>query len=125
MALFQMFGNVSIYTSETFFLTRTWQGKAIAGSLVIPMLLLLMLWIYSDQQEGTFHTKEAGLWIILVCLNMTAGVCSSIAVFLLAILLGVMAVCLAFVKRDITIPVKLALTCIPNGFYIMLYLFLR
>lgn len=141
MALFQMFGNVSIYTNETFFLTRTWQGKAIAGSLVIPMLFLMMLWIYSEQKEGTLYTKgtegekaaaqsagmqkEAGLWIMLVCLNMTAGICSSIAVFLLAILLGVLAACLTFVKRDITIPVKLALTCIPNGIYVLLFLWLR
>lgn len=136
MALFQMFGNVSIYTNETFFLTRTWQGKAIFGSLVIPMLLLLMLWIYSDPREkirrldGPVSKKsgiqrETGIWIMLVCLNMTAGICSSIAVFLLAILLGVAAVCLAFVKRDITIPVKLALTCIPNGIYVLIFLWLR
>lgn len=136
MALFQMFGNVSIYTSETFFLTRTWQGKAIFGSLVIPMLLLLMLWIYSEQKEEIRQTgglgskkagmqKETGLWIMLVCLNMTAGICSSIAVFLLAILLGVIAVFLAFIKRDITIPVKLALTCIPNGIYVLIFLFLK
>ena len=62
---------------------------------------------------------------MLVCLNMTAGVCSSIAVFLLALLLGVIAVCLAFVKRDLKIPVKLALTCIPNGVYVLLYLLLK
>ena len=32
MALLQIFGNVSIFTNETFFLTRTWQGKAVAAS---------------------------------------------------------------------------------------------
>lgn len=136
MALFQMFGNVSIYTSETFFLTRTWQGKAIAGSLVLPMFLLLMLWIYSGQKEepqpiyaegvAAFKVqKEAGLWIMLVCLNMTAGVCSSIAVFLVTMLLGVMALSLAFVKRNIRIPILLALTCIPNAVYVLLYLLLK
>lgn len=133
MALFQMFGNVSIYTSETFFLTRTWQGKAVVGSLVIPTLLLLMLWIYAEKREEIQWTDrqgsekvwrrgEPGLWIMLVCLNMTAGICSSIAVFLLVILLGTIAFCLVFVKRDARIPIRLALTCIPNAAYALLYL---
>lgn len=122
MGMFQMFGNVSIYTNETFFLTRTWQGKAIAGSFVIPMLFLLLLWLYDGEKKGR---QNAGVWMMLVCLNMTAGVCSSIAVFLLAILLAVMAFCLMLVERDIKIPLKLGLTCIPNAVYVLLYLMLK
>ena len=123
MGMFQMFGNVSIYTNETFFLMRTWQGKAVAGSFVIPMLFLLLLWLYNGEKEK--DRQSAGLWMMLVCLNMTAGVCSSIAVFLLAILLAVMAFCLMLVERDIKIPVKLGLTCIPNAVYVLLYLMLK
>ena len=61
---------------------------------------------------------------MLVCVNMVAGVCSSIAVFLITILLGIAALCLMFVKRDWKVPVKLGLTCIPNAFYVLLYLIL-
>lgn len=123
MGMFQMFGNVSIYTNETFFLMRTWQGKAVVGSFVIPMLFLLLLWLYNGEKET--GRQSAGLWMMLVCLNMTAGICSSIAVFLLAILLAVMAFCLMLVERDIKIPVKLGLTCIPNAVYVLLYLMLK
>jgi len=123
MGMFQMFGNVSIYTNETFFLTRTWQGKAVTGSFIIPMLFLLMLWLYNGEEKK--GGQNAGLWIMLVCLNMTAGACSSIAVFLLAILLAVMAFCLMFVERDMKILVKLGLTCIPNAVYVLLYLMLK
>ncbi len=49
LELLQIFGNVSIYTNETFFLTRTWQGKAVVGSVIIPSLFLLMLWIYEEK----------------------------------------------------------------------------
>lgn len=123
MGMFQMFGNVSIYTNETFFLTRTWQGKAVVGSFVIPMLFLLLLWLYNEEKKK--DGGNAGVWIMLVCLNMTAGICSSIAVFLLAILLAVMAFCLMLVERDIKVPVKLGLTCIPNAVYVLLYLMLK
>ena len=123
MGMFQMFGNVSIYTNETFFLTRTWQGKAVAGSFVIPMLFLLLLWLYAGEKKR--EKQNAGIWFMLVCLNMTAGVCSSIAVFLLAILLAAAAFCLMFVERDVRIPVKLGLTCIPNVVYVLVYLMLK
>ena len=121
MALFQMFGNVSIYTNETFFLTRTWQGKSVAANLVIPMMFLLLLWIFNGEKREE-KGRRIDLWIMLVCLNMTAGVCSSLAVFLIAILLGAAALCLMVVEKDWKIPVKLGLTCIPNLFYVILYL---
>lgn len=123
MGMFQMFGNVSIYTNETFFLTRTWQGKAVVGSFVIPMLFLLLLWLYSGEKKR--GGQNAGVWMMLVCLNIAAGLCSSIAVFLLAIFLAVMAFCLMLVEWDIKIPVKLGLTCIPNVVYVLLYLMLK
>lgn len=122
MGLFQLFGNVSIYTNETFFLTRTWQGKALAGSFVIPMVFLMLFRIFGNDQKK--EAQNIGLWIMLVCVNMTAGVCSSIAVFLVTILLGIAAFCLMLVKKDWKIPVKLGLTCIPNAFYVLLYLIL-
>lgn len=120
IAMFQMFGNVSIYTNETFFLTRTWQGKSVAASVVIPMMFLLLLWLFDGEKKK--KGQSAGLWIMLVCLNMTAGVCSSLAVFLLAILLAALAVCLTAVEKDWRIPFKLGLTCIPNLIYVILYL---
>ena len=44
MALLQMFGYVSLYTKETFLMTRTWQGKAMAGNLVFPAILWILLY---------------------------------------------------------------------------------
>lgn len=119
IAMFQIFGNVSIYTNETFFLTRTWQGKAVAGSLVIPALFWMFLAIY----DGTAKKRrtDIGLWIVFVCINMTAGVCSSIAVFLACILMALTALCLAVVERDYKVIFKMAAVCIPNVIYMMIY----
>lgn len=121
MAVFQIFGNVSIYTNETFFLTRTWQGKAVAGSLVIPALLWLFLLLYGGRKKGA-ASERAGIWLLLVCVNITAGICSSIAVFLVSILMAVAAFCLAIVERDYKVLFKMGAACIPNVFYVLTYL---
>ncbi len=122
MGMLQMFGNVSIYTNETFFLTRTWQGKSVVGSFVIPMLFLLLLWIF--EEEKSERERESGAWIMLVCLHLSAGMCSSISVFLLVLLLAIMAFCFMMTEWDIMVPIKLGLTCIPSAAYVLLYLIL-
>ncbi len=122
MALFQIFGNVSIYTNETFFLTRTWQGKALVGALVIPALFWVFLLIY-DKNIKKGRT-DAGLWMLLVCINMTAGVCSSIAVFLVCILIAAAALCLAVVERDWKILFRMGAACIPNVVYMAVYVYM-
>lgn len=122
MAMFQIFGNVSLYTNETFFLTRTWQGKAVVGALVIPALFWLFLQIY-DKGVRKGRT-DAGLWIVLVSINMTAGVCSSISVFLVCILIAVATFCLAVAERDWKILFKMGAACIPNVIYMAVYVFM-
>lgn len=126
MGMFQIFGNVSVYTNETFFLTRTWQGKAVAGSLVIPALLWVFLLLYEGRERDPLKTEKgsrrAGLWLLLVCINMTAGICSSIAVFLVSVLMAVTALCLAFVERDIRVLFRMGAACIPNAVYVLAYL---
>lgn len=119
MCMFQIFGNVSIYTNETFFLTRTWQGKAVTGSLVIPAFLWLFLWIYDGVKKE--KKTDAGLWLLLVCVNMTAGICSSIAVFIVSILIAVTAFCLMLVEKDFKVLLKIGATCIPNVIYMGIY----
>ena len=158
MAMFQIFGNVSIYTNETFFLTRTWQGKAVAGSLVIPAVLWMVLWIYgetspkhntadrkhnaadqersaageeSDGADKKHRTADrrrggnAGMWLLFVCINMTAAVCSSMAAFLICMLMGLAALCVAFVRRNPWVILQMGLVCIPNAIYMLMYVLLR
>ncbi|MDE7231619.1 MAG: hypothetical protein K2N37_00880, partial [Lachnospiraceae bacterium] len=115
MSLFQIFGNVSIYTNETFFLTRTWQGKAVAGSLVIPAVLWLFLLLCGE--GGQERKTDVGLWLLFVCVNMTAGICSSIAVFLVSILTALTTFVLTITKKDIRLLLRFGAACIPNVIY--------
>lgn len=126
IGMFQIFGNVSIYTNETFFLTRTWQGKAVAGSLVIPALLWVFLMLYDkdnsrNDNSVTKRKTDAGVWMLFVLVNMTAGVCSSIAVFLVCILTAVTAFCLALTQRDLKIILKMGAACVPSVIYMGIY----
>lgn len=133
IALFQMFGNVSIYTNETFFLTRTWQGKAVAASFVVPVTIWLLLWIFDEENGQNPKEKKrrrkkeptAALWALLALANMTAGVCTSMVVFLNVVLIGAAAFWLMVVERKFSILIKAGCICIPNGIYMLLYLFLH
>lgn len=130
IALIQMFGNVSIYTNETFFLTRTWQGKAVAAGFVIPATLWILLWIF-DRDGGTDGSRQkpkistGGLWALLCLVNMTAGVCTSMVVFLNAVMIAAVAFWMMIAERKFSILIKAGMACIPNAVYMLLYLFLH
>ena len=88
---------------------------------MIPALLWLFLLLYSGRKKGA-AAERAGIWLLLVCVNITAGICSSIAVFLVSILMAVAAFCLAIVERDYKVLFKMGAACIPNAFYVLTYL---
>lgn len=123
LALLQMFGNVSIYTNETFLLTRTWQGKSLTGNFILPGVFLIFLCLFENNGEGGKKaSKGTGYWILLACVNLAAGVSSSLAVLLSALLVAGLAVLFAVYKRKFSILVKAGLTCIPSAVYVLTYL---
>lgn len=121
MAVFQIFGNVSIYTTETFFLTRTWQGKAVAGALAIPAVIWLFLLLCGRADE---KKDRRGLWLLFVCVQMATGICSSIAVFLVSMLTALTAFVLACVRRDLKLLLKFGAACIPGAVYMAVYVYI-
>lgn len=123
MALWQMFGNVSIYTTETFFLTRTWQGKSFAGNFVLPAVLWIFLELFKPVQRGE-KRKQTGYWILLALLNLAGGASSSLAVLLSCLMSAGLSLIAAVWKRKPWIQVKTALSCIPGGIYVLFYLLL-
>jgi hypothetical protein len=116
----QIFGNVSIYSSSTFFLMRTWQGKSMLANVVIPSVFMILLWLFEGEPEK--RKPRAGLWLLLFIVNMVAAMMSTASVFLNSILLAVMALVLAWREKDVWILPKMALTCIPCAAYGLLYL---
>lgn len=118
MALWQMFGNVSIYTNETFLLTRTWQGKSLTGNLVLPAVFWIFLSLFAKGK----NRRSTGYWLLLACVNLAAGASSSLAVLLSALLVAGLAVLFAVKEKKLGILVKAGLTCIPSAVYVLIYL---
>lgn len=122
ISIMQIFGNVSIYTNATFFLTRTWQGKSLLANVVLPAIIWLILWIFDNDN----YEKESrvGLWTLLVITNFVAAMSSTASVFLAAMLIGVTGLIMGIKEKDIQIPLRLMISCIPLVIYGAVYLLL-
>lgn len=149
MALWQMFGAVSIYTTETFFLTRTWQGKSFTGNFVIPAVMWIFLCLFergdSHEDGGRMPLKlkegwkvresgksimrerqesyqgQTGFWLLLTCLNLAGGASSSLAIMLSCLMTMGFGFLFAVRKRSLGILLRAALCCVPGGVYVLVY----
>ena len=124
MAVFMMFGNTSINTSETFFLTRTWQGKAMLGNITIPIIIWIFLWIAQDYRYERI-TGSIAPWMILTLNNMVSGTFSSMGVMFGSILIMILAMLIALSYRKFSIIFKSIVTIVPNVIYIGMYLAMK
>lgn len=117
-----MWGNVSVYTAETFLLTRTRQGKATLAGLVIPALILFLYML----GERLFEKKkvEKALWGLIFCTVTAACLCSSFGGFLTALLMGVTCVCMAVTYKKWILILPFAISVIPAAVYSVMYLVL-
>ncbi len=115
-----MFGNVSIYTPATFFLMRTWQGKALVANLVFPMIIWMFLWMFEDLKSPERVSFRSG-WIMLGLINMLSGVCTSLGVIFGSALIGLLTLVLLIFSKRWTVLVGAFLCIIPNLIYLGIY----
>ena len=118
----QIFGNVSIYSSATFFLMRTWQGKSMLANMVIPSVFMIILWVFEGEPEKRKNQKC--LWFMLFIINIVAAMMSTASVFLNTILISVMALAFAVREKNKKILIPMAISCIPCAAYALLYILL-
>ena len=140
IAVLMMFGNVSIYTPATFFLTRTWQGKALICNLVFPLIFWVFLWMLEDARKiklfGEKSEKEqesyeayyepkliyrASPWIFLGFINMLSGICSSMGIIFGSGLVALFTLVLLIFKRKLSVIPGAILCAIPNLIYLFVY----
>lgn len=132
-ALIQVFGNVSVYTNETFFLTRTWQGKSVAGNFILPAVFWIFLNLFDDNwDEWPGHVwmerterENRGYYLALAALNLAAGAASSLAVLLSCLLTAGLGLLFAVRYRKFAVLVRSCLSCIPGAAYVLTYLIIR
>ncbi len=120
VSMLLMFGNVSIYTPATFFLMRTWQGKALVANLVFPMIFWMFLWMLEDLKAPRRQTFRAA-WIMLGLINMFSGVCSSLGVIFGSGLIALLTLILLVLSKRWTVMLGAFLCVIPNLVYLGIY----
>lgn len=119
VALFNMYGYVSIYTAQTFFLTRTWQGKSIFANLFFPILLLILLWLGDKAKE----IKNENMQYILAGIIMFAGSSmTTMAVVLLPMVFMLGILFLAIYRKEPWMLLKGVVACVPVGIVGLLYM---
>lgn len=120
VSIMQIFGNVSIYTNATFFLTRTWQGKSILANVCLPATIWLLLNIFdSDTPE---QDNRLGLWTTLFTVNIVSAMSSTASVFLMAMLIGISGLVMSIREKNIQNLLRLIITCIPLVVYGAIYM---
>ena len=141
VSLLMIFGNVSIYTPATFFLTRTWQGKAMASNLVFNMIIWVFLWMLEDAKRSKAFGKvaEAGTesyaeykeanrlhraspWIVLGLINMFSGMCSSLGIIFGGGLIALFTLVLLIFARNFRVILGAVLCVVPSVIDLLVYL---
>lgn len=135
MSVLAIFGSVSIYTSERFLMTRTWQGKAMFANIAVPLILLGVLWI--NREYETVRNGRTGErislsslifgngWYLFLLVNILSGMCTSMGVAFAAALICASCSVSAIRKRDLRIMLLGMLVCIPNALYMAAYILLK
>lgn len=118
MEVWFLFGNISLYTSETFIMTRTWQGKGLMAGVILPALLLSL--IYLADQKTRF-----GNWLLFVSVILSAVFATSVAFMLIPTVVGLAAVLIGWQKKDAKIVLLMGAGCLPCIVLAFCYLLLR
>ena len=125
--LINTFGNYSRYTRETFFLTRTWQGKSVLANLVIQMAFLVLLAL-ARRTESSVPVQEkeepqgiAGLFVLLCFVNLAGALSSSLGLLLLIVLETLLLLLTAVRNRRPALILGGMLSMIPCYYFIAIY----
>ncbi|MDE7403701.1 MAG: hypothetical protein K2M81_01200, partial [Lachnospiraceae bacterium] len=82
----------------------------------IPAVLWILLCLVQEDDTG-----KKGFWILLSCLNLAGGASSSLAILLSCLMTAGLSVLFSVRERKLSILIKAALSCVPGGIYILLY----
>ncbi len=108
LASFGTFFYSTIYTSQEFFITRTYEGKTILGFVIIPLILLVYIKFLRNHHDSF-------CWILLFLISLGSLCLSNTASMLIPAALAVYMLPLAVIKKDVKIILKtggIALPCI-------------
>lgn len=123
----QLFGSYSIYTNETFFITRTWQGKSVLANIAIPaaFYILLRICAYTEPErtddEMGYGTSLPGLMMTLFAVNLVGALASSLGLLLLCFLEGLFLLLIAVRNKRFSVIPAGMFSVVPCVIYTLIY----
>ena len=118
-----LFGNYSVYSMETFLMTRIRQGKASLGSFALPLAVYLLL-LVAKELNGR-KMDRAIYYFLLGCNGLVAALFTTMGNFIYPCLVLMGSICVCMGKKDWKKIFPLAITCVPSGVMAVLYLLIR
>ena len=105
----------SVYSQGVFMLTRIWQGKAVLTAILLPLSIAFGLRMYAGKMAGAD-------WWLLLLLNMSCCMVSSMGIMLSAISIGISGIIAAIKNKKLRQLIYSALCCIPSIGCSLIYL---
>lgn len=118
-----MFGNYSVYSMETFLLTRTRQGKASLGSFALPLGFYLLLLLAKQMEQK--RRDRVLIYVLLGCVGLVAALFTTMGNFIYPSMIALGSLCICFSKKEWKKLIPLAFTCIPSVCMAALYFIIR
>lgn len=114
--IWYLWGNISIYTPETFLYTRTWQGKAVFANIILPVAFYLLYRLFTEWKN---------IYVALLFLLSIAGIFTTTAsVYLLSMLYGIAALYCLITRRQWKKFLRVAVCAVPAFAYGLIYIWL-
>lgn len=118
ICLLNLFGFSFPRTTAAMLLLRIWQGKAMMGAFLLP---LLMYYLFEHTYTASTKTVECKMAVVMVA--MALG--SSMGIFLGILLVGIYVFALYILKRNMWRAVKIIWSIIPSTLLGIIYVIIR
>ena len=116
VCVFDVFGNISLYTPATFLITRTWQGKSVIANFCIPFAFLLFLIVAEKELTNKQWKKTRAFYALTAAVCCLGAVCmATTGLVLLSGLFVTGSVVLFAIRKKPSVFVATVLALVPVG----------
>lgn len=112
--ILNVYGYYSVYSAETFAITRIWQGKAVVASIGIPFIFLIGMWIYENVEQN-------GLYVLLFMTALAMCLMSGMGIIIGAVMSGCIGFVYGVMKKNIKAFLKIVAAALPCIIYFAIY----
>ena len=118
-----LFGNYSVYSMETFLMTRVRQGKASLGGFSLLMGFYMLLLLVKKLESA--KRERIGIYILLACNGFASALFTTMGNFIYPLMIALGGLCVCVGKKQWKKLFPLALCCMPSGAIAILYFLIK